>query len=82
MLRNDTAESKVISSHPKYLWFLTLAYSMVIVLANWFDPRLIRVFSLDTDAGTLIFPLTFLLSDLITEIYGYKHAKSNLSNAN
>ena len=41
-------------SHPKYLWFLTLSYSMVIVLANWFDPRLIRLFGLDTDAGTLI----------------------------
>lgn len=48
---------------------------MVIVLANWFDPRLIRVFGLTTDAGTLIFPLTFLLSDLITEVYGYKHAR-------
>ncbi|MCP4473217.1 MAG: queuosine precursor transporter [Gammaproteobacteria bacterium] len=47
----------------------------VIVLANWFDPRLIRIFGLDTDAGTIIFPLTFLLSDLITEVYGYKYAR-------
>lgn len=60
---------------PKYLWFLTLSYTMVIVLANWFDPRLIRIFNLDTDAGTIIFPLTYLLSDLITEVYGYKHAR-------
>lgn len=48
---------------------------MVIVLANWFDPRLVSVFGLVTDAGTLIFPLTFLLSDLITEVYGYKFAR-------
>ena len=60
---------------PKYLWFLVLSYSMVIVLANWFDVRMIRIFSLDTDAGTLIFPLTFLLSDLITEVYGYQQAR-------
>ena len=60
---------------PKYLWFLTLSFTMVIVLANWFDPRLIRIFNLDTDAGTIIFPLTYLLSDLITEVYGYKHAR-------
>src|SRR5579883_2959033 len=58
-----------------YLWFLTLSYTMVILLANWFDPRLIKIFNLTTDAGTLIFPLTFLLSDLITEVYGYKHAR-------
>src|SRR3990167_4672910 len=62
-------------SQPKFLWFLTLTYSMVIVLANWFDPRLIKIFGLTTDAGTLIFPLTFLLSDLITEVYGYKNAR-------
>src|SRR5260221_13755082 len=58
-----------------YLWFLTLSYSMVMALANWFDPRLITLFGLTTDAGTLIFPLTFLLSDLITEVYGYKQAR-------
>lgn len=59
----------------RYLWFLTLSYSMVMVLANWFDARLISIFGVVTDAGTLIFPFTFLLSDLITEVYGYKKAR-------
>jgi uncharacterized integral membrane protein (TIGR00697 family) len=65
----------VIQPFPRFLWFLSLAYAMVIVLANWFDPRLIDIFGLNTDAGTLIFPLTYLLSDVITEVYGYKHAR-------
>ena len=60
---------------PSFLWFLVLSYRMVIVLANWFDVRLIRIFSFDTDAGTLIFPLTFLLADSITEVYGYQQAR-------
>lgn len=60
---------------PRFLWFLTLAYVVVILLANWFDVRLIRIGSVVTDAGTIIFPLTFLLSDLITEVYGYKNAR-------
>lgn len=60
---------------PDYLWFLTLSFTAVILLANWFDPRLVKIFGLTTDAGTLIFPVTFLLSDLITEVYGYKHAR-------
>ena len=60
---------------PRYLWFLILSYCMVMVLANWFDVRLIRIFSLDTDAGTLIFPLSFLLSDMMTEVYGYQQAR-------
>lgn len=67
--------SKFMHIQSGYLWFLTLIYSMVIVLANWFDVRLVKVFGLVTDAGTIIFPLTFLLADLITEVYGYKHAR-------
>lgn len=66
---------KPISMYPRFLWFLTLCYVVVILLANWFDIRLIRIGGLVTDAGTLIFPLTFLLSDLITEVYGYKNAR-------
>ena len=58
-----------------YLWFLTLAYSMTIIFANLFDARLISIGGLITDAGTIIFPMTFLLSDLITEVYGYKYAR-------
>lgn len=58
-----------------YLSLLTLSYTVIIVLANWFDPRLVTLFGINTDAGTLVFPFTFLLSDLITEVYGFKHAR-------
>lgn len=58
-----------------FLWFFMLSYTVVLVMANWFDARLIDVFGFDTDAGTLIFPLTFLISDLMTEVYGYKNAR-------
>lgn len=74
-MKDRTTMSNTAMPTPNFLWFLTLAYSMVIVLANWFDVRLIKIFGLTTDAGTLIFPLTFLLSDLITEVYGYKYAR-------
>lgn len=60
---------------PKYLWFLVMSYCVVILMSNWFDARLIRLYIFATDAGTLVFPLTFLLSDLITEVYGYEQAR-------
>lgn len=60
---------------PQKLWFLMLCYCMILLLANWFDPRLIRIFNLNTDAGTLIFPFSFILSDVITEVYGYQNAR-------
>lgn len=63
------------NSQPRFLWFFILSYTMILVFVNLFDPRIVNIFGLVTDAGTLIFPLTFLLSDLITEVYGYKHAR-------
>jgi uncharacterized integral membrane protein (TIGR00697 family) len=60
---------------PRLLWLLLVTYTSVILLANWFDIRLISIVGLATDAGTIIFPFTFLLADLITEVYGYKYAR-------
>lgn len=57
------------------LWFLIALYAMIIVLGNWFDLRLIKVFGLVANAGTLIFAFTFFLANLITEVYGYKYAR-------
>jgi uncharacterized integral membrane protein (TIGR00697 family) len=64
-----------IQQYPRLLWFIQLSYTAVILLANWFDIRMIKIGPIETDAGTLIFPLTFILSDLITEVYGYKFAR-------
>ena len=63
---------------PRFLWFFILAYSMALMGANWFDPRFIKIFGLETGAGAIIFPITYLLSDLITEIYGYKSARLSI----
>ena len=63
------------SKKQNFLWLLMLCYSMFFVSANWFDPRLIHVFGITTGAGAIVFPLTYLLSDQITEIYGYKYAR-------
>jgi queuosine precursor transporter len=68
-------QAKEFNMYPRVLWFLLVSYVMVLVLSNWFDARLIHVFGLNTDAGTLIFPFSFLLADLITEVYGYKHTR-------
>lgn len=70
------AETKNIVSHgAKVLWFLVMTYTVTILLANWFDVRMVQIGPFITDAGTLIFPLSFILSDTITEVYGYKETR-------
>jgi uncharacterized integral membrane protein (TIGR00697 family) len=60
---------------PKVLWVLILVFSIVQVHANWFTPRLVDFFGIITTAGILIFPLKFLLCNVITEVYGFKNAR-------
>lgn len=60
---------------PRLLWFFILAYSMTLVMSNVLAARLIQVFGTTLPPGALVFPFTFLISDLVTEVYGYKHAR-------
>jgi hypothetical protein len=48
---------------------------MVLAISNWFDARLVLLFNMPVSPGTLSFPITYLLSDTITEVYGYKNAR-------
>jgi len=72
---NDKVIPQLLSYHPKYLWLLMLSYAMIISISNWYDARLILLFGLTISPGALSFPFSFLLSDVITEIYGYKNAR-------
>src|ERR1700736_166731 len=70
---NNLIQARVTA--PKYLWFLILSYSMMIAISNWFDSRLILLFGISISPGAMSFPFTFLISDIITEVYGYKNAR-------
>jgi len=57
-----------------YLFFVSL-FCVVIVVSNFITPKLLLLGSVVIPAGLLTYPLTFLLGDFITEIYGSKHAR-------
>lgn len=74
-MQQEVVKESSIKLVPCHLWFLISTYSMIILLGNWFDLRLIKIFDVVANAGTFIFALTFFFSNLITEVYGYKFAR-------
>lgn len=74
-MTESTIVERNIKPFPKYLWFLILSYSMIYSMCNWFDARLVMIFGLSISPGVILFPITFLVSDVITEVYGFKHAR-------
>jgi len=52
------------------------AYCSAIVLANVMSVRLVTVFGFEVDAGTLVYPLTFTLRDLVHKAAGRQVART------
>lgn len=46
-------------------------YVMALVLSNIIAVKIVEVDGRVFDAGTLLFPLTYLIGDILTEVYGY-----------
>lgn len=56
---------------------IVIAFCLIVVVSNIISAKLIKLpfYDLVFPAGLITYPLTFLLSDLVTEIYGAKQAK-------
>jgi queuosine precursor transporter len=57
--------------------FLVIAAFFVtaLVVSNIIAVKLVGVWDRVFDAGTLLFPLTYLIGDVLTEVYGYRQAR-------
>jgi uncharacterized integral membrane protein (TIGR00697 family) len=56
---------------------ISASFCVIVVISNILSAKMITLpfFALSIPAGLITYPLTFLLSDLVTEIFGAKRAK-------
>ena len=50
-------------------------------MSNWYDSRIIELFGVSVTPGSLVYPMTFLLSNIITEVYGFKNSRKAILTA-
>jgi queuosine precursor transporter len=63
---------------PRYsAWFIMVVAVFVtcLITANIIAVKLINVFGLVLPAGIIIFPLSYVFGDVLTEVYGYRTAR-------
>ena len=58
-----------------YLPQITGLFTGLLIISNVCSNRLVAVGPLEFDAGTLMFPLTYIFGDLLTEVYGFQKAR-------
>ncbi len=68
--------------HFKYLDLIMVAFVTVLLLSNLLSSA--KIIDLGTsigpialafDAGTLVFPISYIFGDILTEVYGYKRSR-------
>ena len=59
----------------KTFLFILGLFVMTLVLSNIIAVKIVQVDGRQFDAGTLLFPLTYLIGDVLTEVYGYRRAR-------
>jgi len=65
-----------ITDNSKAFGFLSLAFCFCLITANWFDPLVIGANSIITGGGALIYPFTYAISCIMTEVYGFKNTRT------
>lgn len=61
---------------PKHIDLLLASFVTVLVLSNIASAaKIVTVGPFTYDAGTLLFPLSYIFGDVLTEVYGYRSAR-------
>ncbi|MGN6030279.1 MAG: queuosine precursor transporter [Thermomicrobiales bacterium] len=71
--RNQYVRSQVIGS-PYFLVIVAL-YVTCLIMANILAVKILHVGPWVADAGTLTFPIAYIVGDILTEVYGYAIAR-------
>ena len=60
----------------KYLGAISVFFVSVLLISNIASVKIVDLKWFVFDAGTLLFPLSYIFGDILTEVYGYKRARS------
>lgn len=62
----------------RYLDIITVSFVVVLLLSNVVAVKPVRIFNflqIDLDAGTLLFPISYIFGDVLVEVYGYSRSR-------
>lgn len=55
--------------------FIVVIFVSCILISNILASKIISIFGFSMTGGVLVFPITYILGDVITEVYGFKNSK-------
>jgi uncharacterized integral membrane protein (TIGR00697 family) len=70
-------DQQASGGHPrfKYLEVITGLFVAVLMISNIVSVKIVKLFTFTFDGGTILFPLSYIFGDILTEVYGYKTSR-------
>lgn len=57
------------------LYIITVIFTACIIVSNVLAVKIFHFYNLALPAAVIVFPITYIFGDVLTEVYGYKHAR-------
>ncbi|HUL31929.1 MAG TPA: queuosine precursor transporter [Thermodesulfobacteriota bacterium] len=73
-----SAQQQIFPAHGRYSqWFLIVVCIFItcLITSNIVAAKLVSIFGLVMPAAILIFPISYIFGDVLTEVYGYRQAR-------
>ncbi|HJZ41936.1 MAG TPA: queuosine precursor transporter [Bacteroidales bacterium] len=59
----------------RYFDILVALFVAVLLISNIASTKILTLWKFTFDGGTLLFPLSYIFGDILTEVYGYKRSR-------
>lgn len=59
----------------KYLTLITVFFVTILLISNIVSTKITNIWPFTFDAWTILFPLSYIFWDILTEVYGYKQSR-------
>lgn len=66
---------KILEVRYKYFDIIMALFVAVLLISNVASTKIVQFFSFTFDGGTLLFPLSYIFGDVLTEVYGYAKSR-------
>ena len=68
-------EKDARDTYSPWFVFIVAIFTTCLITANIIAVKMIRIFGLIVPAAIIIFPLSYVFGDILTEVYGYRQAR-------
>ena len=71
-------KQKIVVHSEKFLAIITGLFVAVLLISNIASTKVFEFLGLVLDGGTILFPLSYIFGDILTEVYGYRKSRKGI----